>query len=87
MYNIAMDACPRLLALPISCKYWESERGGQTCTTLVTDGGSKPNDDGCLRKKLLAVFGFSVDNSTIGCNCCSFCKEQCSCQQLLKYLT
>jgi hypothetical protein len=30
--------------------------------------------------KLLAVFGFSVDNSTIGCNCCSFCKEQCSCQ-------
>ena len=38
------------------------------------------NDDGCLRKKLLAVFVFSVDNSTIGCNCCSFCKEQCSCQ-------
>jgi hypothetical protein len=31
-------------------------------------------------KQLLAVFGFSVDNSTIGCNCCSFCKEQCSCQ-------
>jgi hypothetical protein len=27
-------------------------------------------------KQLLAVFGFSVDNSTIGCNCCSSCKEQ-----------
>jgi hypothetical protein len=43
----------------ISCKYWESERGGQTCTTRVTDGGSKPIPDTEVDKTSL-IFGGCV---------------------------
>lgn len=46
----------------ISCKYWESERGGQTCTTRVTDGGSKPIPDTEVDKTSL-IFGESLFKS------------------------
>jgi hypothetical protein len=46
----------------ISCKYWESERGGHTCTTRVTGGGSKPIPDTEVDKTSL-IFGESLFKS------------------------
>ena len=39
------------------------------------------NNASCLRNQLLSVFGFEKDTSLIGCKCCSFCKENCTCEE------